>query len=82
MNISCSFPGQVPFNSPLEGSIHLKMTCRTKSNVTHRGWLTMFDDISGYGAWHRRWCVLNNGFISYWTFPDQEKIKVSQISSN
>ncbi|XP_072014096.1 uncharacterized protein [Amphiura filiformis] len=66
---------KVPFNSPLEGSIHLKLTCRTKSNVTHRGWLTMFDDISGYGAWHRRWCVLNNGFISYWTFPDQEKIK-------
>ena len=68
---------QVPFNSPLEGSVHLKMSCHTNTNVAESGWLTMFDDISGFGAWHRRWCVLGGGYISYWKYPDDEKRKVS-----
>ncbi|XP_038076646.1 anillin-like [Patiria miniata] len=66
---------KVPFNSPLEGTLHLKMTCHTNANVTESGWLTMFDDISGFGAWHRRWCVLSGGYISYWKYPDDENRK-------
>jgi len=37
---------------------------------------TMFEDVSGFGAWHRRWCVLKNGHLSYWKYPDDEKEKV------
>lgn len=37
---------------------------------------TMFEDVSGFGAWHRRWCVLSGYYISYWTYPDDEKRKV------
>uniref|UniRef100_A0A663M9J7 Anillin n=1 Tax=Athene cunicularia TaxID=194338 RepID=A0A663M9J7_ATHCN len=36
---------------------------------------TMFEDVSGFGAWHRRWCVLSGNCISYWTYPDDEKRK-------
>lgn len=36
----------------------------------------MFEDVSGFGAWHRRWCVLSGNCISYWTYPDDEKRKV------
>lgn len=38
---------------------------------------TMFEDVSGFGAWHRRWCVLSGYYISYWTYPDDEKRKVT-----
>uniref|UniRef100_A0A8D0GWQ3 Anillin n=1 Tax=Sphenodon punctatus TaxID=8508 RepID=A0A8D0GWQ3_SPHPU len=36
---------------------------------------TMFEDVSGFGAWHRRWCALSGNCISYWTYPDDEKRK-------
>lgn len=39
----------------------------------------MFEDVSGFGAWHRRWCVLSGYCISYWTYPDDEKRKVVKI---
>lgn len=39
----------------------------------------MFEDVSGFGAWHRRWCVLSGYYISYWTYPDDEKRKVTAI---
>ncbi|XP_015274752.1 PREDICTED: actin-binding protein anillin [Gekko japonicus] len=66
---------KVPFLSPLEGHIYLKIKCQTESCVEERGFLTMFEDVSGFGAWHRRWCVLSGNCISYWTYPDDEKRK-------
>lgn len=66
---------KVPFLCPLEGHIHLKMQCEVGSKVEEKGFLTMFEDVSGFGAWHRRWCVLSGYCISYWTYPDDEKRK-------
>ncbi|XP_034266881.1 anillin isoform X2 [Pantherophis guttatus] len=66
---------KVPFLSPLEGHIHLKVKCQIDSGVEERGFLTMFEDVSGFGAWHRRWCALSGNCISYWTYPDDEKRK-------
>ncbi|KAG7249192.1 hypothetical protein CRUP_001233, partial [Coryphaenoides rupestris] len=67
---------KVPFLCPLEGHIYLKMQCQVgSSRVEERGFLTMFEDVSGFGAWHRRWCVLSGYCISYWTYPDDEKRK-------
>ncbi len=40
---------------------------------------TIFEDVSGFGAWHRRWCLLKNHTLSYWKYPDDEKFKVSQV---
>uniref|UniRef100_A0A8C0FLI0 Anillin n=1 Tax=Bubo bubo TaxID=30461 RepID=A0A8C0FLI0_BUBBB len=65
----------VPFLSPLEGHIYLKLKCQVDSSVEEKGFLTMFEDVSGFGAWHRRWCVLSGNCISYWTYPDDEKRK-------
>jgi actin-binding protein anillin len=61
--------------SPLEGTVHLKVNCELSVNVDHRGFLTMFEDVSGFGAWHRRWCHLNGQVINYWKYPDDEKKK-------
>uniref|UniRef100_A0A8C5MSP5 Anillin n=1 Tax=Leptobrachium leishanense TaxID=445787 RepID=A0A8C5MSP5_9ANUR len=66
---------KVPFLSPLEGHICLKLNCQLNSFVEEKGFLTMFEDVSGFGAWHRRWCVLSGYCISYWTYPDDEKRK-------
>uniref|UniRef100_A0A8D2JEQ1 Anillin n=1 Tax=Varanus komodoensis TaxID=61221 RepID=A0A8D2JEQ1_VARKO len=44
--------------------------------------LTMFEDVSGFGAWHRRWCALSGNCISYWTYPDDEKRKHPMGSIN
>ncbi|XP_019712848.1 anillin isoform X1 [Hippocampus comes] len=66
---------KVPFMSPLEGHIYLRMQCQVGSQVEERGFLTMFEDVSGFGAWHRRWCVLSGYCIAYWTYPDDEKRK-------
>ncbi|XP_009556176.2 anillin isoform X2 [Cuculus canorus] len=66
---------KVPFLSPLEGHIYLKLKCQVDSSVEEKGFLTMFEDVSGFGAWHRRWCVLAGNCISYWTYPDDEKRK-------
>lgn len=61
--------------SPLEGTVHMKVNCELSVSVDHRGFLTMFEDVSGFGAWHRRWCRLNGHVLSYWKYPDDEKKK-------
>ncbi|XP_061443589.1 anillin isoform X2 [Rhineura floridana] len=73
---------KVPFLSPLEGHIYLKIKCQIDSCVEERGFLTMFEDVSGFGAWHRRWCALSGNCISYWTYPDDEKRKYPMGSIN
>ncbi|XP_051992036.1 anillin-like [Xyrauchen texanus] len=73
--LSDMFHNKVPFLCPLEGHIYLKMQCEVGSRVEERGFLSMFEDVSGFGAWHRRWCVLSGYCISYWTYPDDEKRK-------
>ncbi|XP_018794044.1 PREDICTED: actin-binding protein anillin isoform X1 [Bactrocera latifrons] len=61
--------------SPLEGVVHMKANCELSVLVEHRGFLTMFEDISGFGAWHRRWCYLNGSVLNYWKYPDDERKK-------
>lgn len=63
--------------SPLEGSVEMKVNCELAVSVEHHGFLTMFEDISGFGAWHRRWCLLKGHTLSYWKYPDDEKKMVS-----
>lgn len=63
--------------SPLEGSINMKLKCELAVSVEHYGFLTMFEDVSGFGAWHRRWCLLKGSCLNYWKYPDDEKKLVS-----
>lgn len=63
--------------SPLDGSIKMHICCELAVSVEHRGFLTMFEDVSGFGAWHRRWCLLKGHTVSYWKYPDDEKKMVS-----
>ncbi|XP_075704392.1 anillin-like isoform X2 [Rhinoderma darwinii] len=63
---------KVPFLSPLEGNLYLKVQCRSHSDVQRSGFLTMFEDVSGLGAWHRSWCILSGNILSFWAYPDHE----------
>lgn len=63
--------------SPLEGIVEMKVVCELAVSQEHRGFLTMFEDVSGFGAWHRRWCLLKGHTLSYWKYPDDEKKRVN-----
>ncbi|KAL7871005.1 hypothetical protein SRHO_G00085020 [Serrasalmus rhombeus] len=65
------FQEKVPFLSPLEGHIYLRLHSESHSNVQHQGFLTMFEDISGFGAWQRLFFKLEGGFFFYWNHPNE-----------
>ncbi|XP_041123678.1 anillin-like [Polyodon spathula] len=69
------FSEKVPFLSPLEGNIHMRLECQIHSTIEHKGFLTMFEDVHGFGVWHRRWFSFNGKCISYWNYPDDEGSK-------
>ncbi|KAG7205048.1 hypothetical protein KM043_005429 [Ampulex compressa] len=66
---------KVPSQSPLEGRLQMHVSCELSVSIEHRGFLTMFEDVSGFGAWHRRWCLLKGPTLSYWKYPDDERKK-------
>ncbi|XP_046580326.1 anillin-like [Haliotis rubra] len=66
---------RLPYLSPLHGSIYLRLKCLMEANVEERGFLTMFEDVSGLGAWHRRWVALARNKLCYWKYPDDENRK-------
>lgn len=68
--------------SPLEGTVEMKICCELAVSVEHRGFLTMFEDVSGFGAWHRRWCLLKGHTVSYWKYPDDERKMVKSFFYN
>lgn len=61
---------QLSDNSPLNGVISMRVSCELTAKVEYQAFLTMFEDVSGFGAWHRRWCQLNGNQLSYWKYPD------------
>lgn len=53
----------------------MRVNCELSVNIDYRGFLTMYEDVSGFGAWHRRWCRLTGHVINYWLYPADEKQK-------
>ncbi|XP_059055978.1 anillin [Achroia grisella] len=74
---------KVPCGSPLDGSIQLDMGAKVRvpAPAPHAAFLTAFDDVSGLGAWHRRWFRLQPPQLSYWKYPDdvQRKLPIGDI---
>ncbi|XP_077049856.1 anillin, actin binding protein 2 isoform X3 [Siphateles boraxobius] len=65
------FLEKVPFLSPLEGHIYLRLHSEGHSNVQHQSFLTMFEDVSGFGAWQRFYFILEGGHLLYWNHPNE-----------
>ncbi|KAI4897933.1 hypothetical protein NFI96_019830 [Prochilodus magdalenae] len=74
------FQEKVPFLSPLEGHIYLRLHSESHSNVQHQGFLTMFEDVSGFGAWQRLFFKLEGGFFFYWNHPNEMSDKPAEGS--
>lgn len=72
------FQEKVPFLSPLEGNIYLQLDSQSHSNVQHQGFLTMFELLSGYGVWHRRYFVLEGCTLFYWNHPNDRETKAAE----
>ena len=68
---------KVPVTSPIDGTFQLTIQSHTESLIEEHGFLTVFEDVGGFGAWHRRWCLLSNDQLLFWKYPDDEKFKVS-----
>ncbi|KAM9351950.1 anillin, actin binding protein 2 [Symphorus nematophorus] len=72
------FQEKVPFLSPLEGNIYLRLNSESHSQVQHQGFLTMFELLSGYGVWHRRYFVLEGCNMCYWNHPNDKETKEAE----
>ncbi|KAG0725453.1 Anillin [Chionoecetes opilio] len=66
---------KVPYSSPLDGHLLMHVNCSFEGGISERGFLTMFEDVGGFGAWNRRWCVLSGMHLRYWRYPDDETKK-------
>ncbi|KAI5624304.1 anillin isoform X2 [Silurus asotus] len=74
------FQEKVPFLSPLDGHIYLRLHNESHSNVQHQGFLTMFEDVSGFGAWQRLFFKLEGGILYYWNHPNEMGSKPAEGS--
>ncbi|XP_038218575.1 anillin isoform X2 [Zerene cesonia] len=74
---------KVPCGSPLEGAVHTDISARVRVRAPppHCAFLTAFDDVSGLGAWHRRWFRLRAPRLAYWKYPDDvhKKMPIGDI---
>lgn len=67
-----------PDITPLVGTVHMKINCALSVNIDYKDFLNMYEYSSAYGtvpAWHRRWCRLHGNILSYWKYPDDERVK-------
>ncbi|XP_078139265.1 anillin, actin binding protein 2 [Centroberyx gerrardi] len=74
------FQEKVPFLSPLEGNIYLRLDSKSHSSVQHQGFLTMFEVINGFGVWHRRFFILEGYHMYYWNHPNDRESKAAEGS--
>ncbi|CAN8021993.1 unnamed protein product [Ixodes persulcatus] len=66
---------KVPNSFHLEDKVAVKIQLHAEHNVEHHGFLTLFEEVGGYGAWTRLWCVLKGSHILCWRYPDEETTK-------
>ncbi|KAM8893177.1 LOW QUALITY PROTEIN: anillin, actin binding protein 2 [Spinachia spinachia] len=74
------FQEKVPFLSPLEGNIYLRLDSDSHSDVQHQGFLTMFELIGGFGVWHRQYFVLVGCNMFHWNHPNDKETKEAEGS--
>ncbi|KAI4481499.1 hypothetical protein M0804_009619 [Polistes exclamans] len=63
---------KVPQQSPLEGRLQMHMSCEPSITVEYRNFFTIFEYVSGFGIWQRRWMVLKGTTLSYYKYPHHE----------
>ncbi|KAK6030800.1 PH domain protein [Ostertagia ostertagi] len=68
---------------PLEGIIEVYARCTTLPpaiEVDNRGFLTMYQTVSGMASWERYWAVLRRGMVYFWRYPDDESLEKRPVA--
>lgn len=53
----------------------MRISRKLSVSVEHRGFLTLYEDITNLGAWRRRWCWLKDAKLYCWIHPEDEHKK-------
>lgn len=67
---------------PLDGNLVLNMRCFAEEvdPLEMRGFISLYQIVSGLGAWTRFWCVLNNGQMRFWRYLEDEEKKSPSVT--
>lgn len=56
----------------LKNHVELNVNYAVKLNEKYSGFLTIGTESNGAILWTRRWCVLLQGRLNYWNYPNEE----------
>lgn len=59
----------------LEGKAFVELKLHADHTMEHWGFLTLFEEIGGFGAWTRLWCLLKGSHLVYWKNPEEADCK-------
>ncbi|CAH8622056.1 unnamed protein product [Heterobilharzia americana] len=84
-NVSSRLPLRLlhlPRSSPLAGTAGLvDAFVSLEAKVLTRGFMTVFEEISGMGVWQRYWCQLRADYLHFWRYPEDEHSGVSRSNN-
>uniref|UniRef100_A0A023G5I4 Putative actin binding protein anillin n=1 Tax=Amblyomma triste TaxID=251400 RepID=A0A023G5I4_AMBTT len=66
---------KVPGSFCLEGKASVELSLHADHGLEHRGFLTLFEEVGGFGAWTRFWCLLKGSHLVLWRYPEEEEDK-------
>uniref|UniRef100_A0A0N5A8J4 PH domain-containing protein n=1 Tax=Syphacia muris TaxID=451379 RepID=A0A0N5A8J4_9BILA len=76
-NISKTKFHLVDVMSPLDGIVTMTLTCfpEEAGTIGHKGFLSLYQEVESIASWTRFWCVLNDGNLRFWKYPEDESKK-------
>ncbi|KAA0198702.1 hypothetical protein FBUS_10071, partial [Fasciolopsis buskii] len=64
----------LPQSTPLNGLAGLiNASVRLEARILTRGFLTVFEEVGGFGVWQRYWCQLRADHLQFWRYPEDEQ---------
>jgi len=67
---------------PLDGQLVLTMKCfaeEADDSLDYKGFLSLYQLVSDMGSWTRFWCVLAEGRMRFWRYPEDETRKAACV---
>ncbi|VDM42290.1 unnamed protein product [Toxocara canis] len=68
--------------SPLDGAIEMSLRCYAEETGTigHKAFVSLYQDVENMASWTRFWCVLSEGQLRFWRYPEDEAAKAPVVS--
>ncbi|CAG9536737.1 unnamed protein product [Cercopithifilaria johnstoni] len=67
---------------PLDGVVEMKVRCYAEDcgTVGYKGFLSLYQPVENIASWARFWCVLWDGQLRFWRYPEDENTKIPVVS--